>query len=181
MTSQGDLLCVFERIRHMVLNQYTRYQKDIGIARQHVKFQHRPAVLPFLPLGIHKIVTPPAIELIRQQHLLCKQDRFQTSCTGSFKKTNGLPCSHTLQSLEEIGRPLDLSYFEDDHWHYHRRQGLSIPFATPARLNEHVLEPLVVQGRGRPCRNESSARQDPSAFELHGSTYSYTTSAPDTG
>jgi hypothetical protein len=45
VTSQGDLLRVVERIKEMVLNQYTRYQKDIGSACQNIKFRHEPAAL----------------------------------------------------------------------------------------------------------------------------------------
>jgi hypothetical protein len=70
-----------------------------------------------------------------------------------------------LQSLEEARTPLGLNHFEDDHWHYERRQDLSISITSSTRPNQHVLEPQTIQGRGRPRRNEASTRRDPSAFE----------------
>lgn len=162
MTSRGDLLRVVDRIREMVHNQYSRYQKSIASAQMSVKFRHMTSNLPCLPADIHGIITPPAIELIRQQYMLCQQHS-RKPCTGSFKKTYGLPCSHMLQSIRGLGRKLDLTHFDDDHWRYQRRQGLSITIIP--RPNQHVIEPLVVQSRGRPRKNESSTRRDLSAFE----------------
>ena len=70
MTSQGDLLRVVERIKEMVYNQYSRYQKDIATAHLSIKFQHKPAAMLFLPPRIHETITPIAIELVQQQHIL---------------------------------------------------------------------------------------------------------------
>lgn len=162
-TSQGDLLRVVERVKDMILNQYSRYQKDIASKYQNTRFNHR---MPFLPQGIHQIITPPAIEHIRKQDLLRQLDSSQRKpCTGTFKRIYGLPCSHILQNLKEAGSPLTLSHFEDDHWRYQRQSRPLIPIVLPARPNQYVLEPRTVQGRGRPRRNESSTRRDPSAFE----------------
>jgi hypothetical protein len=116
---------VVERIKEVVLNRHSRYRKDIASASQNIKFQHRPTALPFLPPGIHKIITPPAIELVRQQHLLCQQET-RKPYTGDFERTYGLPCSHSLQSLEETRTPLGLHFFKDDHWYYERRECPSI-------------------------------------------------------
>ena len=66
MTSQGDLLRVVERIKEIVHNQYSKYQKDIAAAHYSIKFQYKLAAMPFLPPRIHKIITPTAIELVRQ-------------------------------------------------------------------------------------------------------------------
>ena len=63
-----------------------------------------------------------------------------------------------------MGTTLRLHHFTDNHWYY-QRQGQPMLTSLPLRLYQHVLEPLPVQGRGRPRRNESSTRRDPSAFE----------------
>ena len=121
--------------------------------------------MPFLPPRIHKTITPTVIELVRQQYLLREQDA-RRPCTGSFTRIYGLPCSHMLQSLKETRTLLGMNHFEDDHWRYYRRQGPSFEVATLApRPHQHILDPPVIQGRGRPRRNESSTQRDPSAFE----------------
>jgi hypothetical protein len=165
-TSRGDLLRVVHRIKEMVYNQYNKYRKEIATAQHSIKFEHKNDVMPFLPSEIHRIVTPPAIEHVRQQELLRQKHNEEyriEPCTGSFRKVYGLPCSHTLQQLREIGSRLHLNHFDDDHWRYRRREGQSINM--PPRPYQHVLEPLTVSGRGRPRKDEASTRRDLSAFE----------------
>jgi hypothetical protein len=166
MTSRGDLLRVVHRIKEMVHNQYNKYRKDIATAQHTIKFEHKPEAMPFLPSGIHRIITPSAIEHVRQQELL-RQEHYAEGrlepCTGSFGRIYGLPCSHTLQILRNLTSRLQLSHFDDDHWRYKRRQGQSVNMSP--RPHQHTLEPLPVSGRGRPRRDEASTRRDPSAFE----------------
>jgi hypothetical protein len=166
MTSRGDLLRVVQIIKEMIHNQYNKYRKDIATAQHTIGFDHKLEAMPFLPPGIHRIVTPPAIEHVRQQELL-RQKHWQECriepCTGSFERTYGLPCSHKLQMLINIRSILHLDHFQDDHWRYKRRQGQSISMSP--RPHQHILEPLPVPGRGRPRRDEASTRRDPSAFE----------------
>jgi hypothetical protein len=161
-TSRGDLLRVVQRIKEMILNQYNKYRKDIATARHTIKFEHKLDAMPFLPPGIHNIVTPPAIEQVRQQELLRQQHYAECRiepCTGGFRKIYGLPCSHSLQQMRNLGSTLHLNHFDDDHWRYE-----SIDMSP--RPHERILEPLAVPGRGRPRRDEASTRRDPSAFEL---------------
>ena len=100
--------------------------------------------MPFLPPRIHETITPIAIELVRQQHILRQQDT-RRPCTGSFTRIYGLPCSHTLQLLEETRTLLGMNHFEDDYWRYHRQQGPSFEVAALApRPHQHILDPLVV-------------------------------------
>ena len=100
MTSTGDLLRVVERIEQMVKSQYNKYKKEIASSRHSTKFQHKLDLMPFLPHGIHNILTPPAIERIRQQDLLRQKEQSQRRgghpYSGLFKKTNGLLCRYTL-------------------------------------------------------------------------------------
>ena len=61
MILQGIFFHIVERIKEMVLNQYSRYQKDIATACYTIKFQYKQIVLHFLLLEIHRIITPTAI------------------------------------------------------------------------------------------------------------------------
>jgi hypothetical protein len=167
MTSRGDLLRVVGRIVQMVRSQYNKYRKDIASSKHSVKFKHMLESMPFLPPGIHDVLTTPAIERIREQDLLLqKEQRERRSghpCSGLFEKTNGLPCRHTLRSLRNTGPMARLNFQYDDHWCYQRQRGQSIPLST--RPYQAVLEPLVAQTRGAPRRDGASTRRDPSAFE----------------
>lgn len=123
--------------------------------------------MPFLPPSIHEVLTPPAIELIRQQDLLRQKEQRQRRgrhpCSGLFEKMNGLPCRHTLQEVTISGSKLRLNHPYDDHWRYQREQVPSIPLSP--RPHHSTLEPLTTQTRGGIRRNEASTRRDPSAFE----------------
>jgi hypothetical protein len=167
MTSTGDLLRVVERIKQMVNSQCSKYRKELASSMHSVKFRHKIVSMPFLPAGIHEILTPPAIECIRQQDLLRQKElRDRQSghpCSGLFEKINGLPCRHTLQEVITAGSTLRLNHVYDDHWRYQRRQGPSIVMSP--RPYYSMLEPLVAQTRGAPRRNDSSTRRDLSTFE----------------
>ncbi|KAG9189955.1 hypothetical protein G6011_06823 [Alternaria panax] len=167
MTSRGDLRRVVGRIEEMVNSQYNKYSKDIASAQRSVQFEHRLEAIPFLPPGIHNVLTPPAIERIRQQDLLRQKEQRQRQggqpCSGVFEKTNGLPCRHTLQEVAAAGSTLRLSYPYDDHWRYQRDQGPS--FYLSSSLHSSVLEPLIAQTRGGSTRNDASTCRDSSAFE----------------
>ena len=166
MTSRGDLLRVVGRIEQMINSQYNKYRKEIASSKHSIKFKHKLESMPFLPPDSHNILTPPAIEHIRQQDLLLqkhqKERRGMHPCSGLFEKTNGLPCYHTLQAVRRSGSMLLMDLY-DDHWRYERKQGQSIHL--PPRPNQSVLEPLPAKTRGAPRKNEASTRRDPSAFE----------------
>jgi hypothetical protein len=167
MTSTGNFLRVVASIEQMVKSQYSKYAKEIASSKHRSKFQHKLESMPFLPPGIHDVLTPPAIERIRQQDLLRqkeqRQRRGEHPCSGLFEKTNGLPCRHTLQEVMAARSTLQLNHLYDDHWRYQREQGSSV-FISP-RPYQSVLEPLTAQTRGAPRRSEASTRRDPSAFE----------------
>jgi hypothetical protein len=167
MTSRGDLLRVIGRIGQMVKNQYNKYRKQIASSKHSIKFKHNLESLPFLPSDIRDMLTPPAIERIRQQDLLRQKEQRQRRgghpCSGMFEKVNGLPCRHTLQDIRNSGSTLRLNHLYDDHWRYQRERGRSIRLSP--RPYQSVLEPLPAQTRGAPRRNEASTRRDLSAFE----------------
>jgi len=143
MTSRGDLLRVVGRIEQMINNQYNKYRKEITSSKHSIKFKHKLESMPFLPPGSYSVLTPPAIELIRQQDLLLQKHQRQRGgmhpCSGLFKKSNGLPCYHTLQAIRNSGSTLLLNLY-DDHWRYERKQGQLIHLSP--RPNQSILEPL---------------------------------------
>jgi hypothetical protein len=147
----------------MVLSQYNKFRKDIASAKHTVKFYHKQLHMQYLPSGIHTVVTPTAIEHVRQQDILSQKhqrDGYIRPCTGAFTRIFGLPCYHTIRRYQREG--LQISHFDDDHWRYQRQQGQSLP----PRPHEHVIEPRLANPRGgRRRRNEASTRRDPSQFE----------------
>lgn len=95
-----------------------------------------------------------------------------TSCTCSIQQSIGLPCYHTIYQRKLSSGEI---YLEDihPHWYFSRPEpGLqAISHPLP------VLEPLVMQGRGRPRDAlgigrvaPTSTRREPSAFELPSSS-----------
>jgi hypothetical protein len=166
MTSRGDLLRVVERIEHWLQNQYSKYMKDVATAKLSIRFDHQPEKMPFLPSGIHDIITRPAIELVRKQDALRKKYRAEgraTNCTGLFQRTHGLPCHHTIQDALDMGLQLRMHHFDDDHWYYRRKTGASL--GMPERQYQFVRDPPTIQRRGRARKDDASTRRDPSAFE----------------
>ena len=167
MTSANDLLRVVERIGHMVENQYDKYKDNLASAWNTIKHEHCFEKMPFLPDGIHQIITPSAIEHVRKQDELRKEhqrERRFLPCTGSFEKTNGLPCYHTLQAVKDAGSRLRMAHFDDDHWHFKRRQGQPLPLPAP-RPYQFVLDPLTIRPKRGLKKGKASTRRVPSAFE----------------
>jgi uncharacterized protein YktA (UPF0223 family) len=110
-TSQGNLFSVVQKIKEMIFNQYIKYRTNIASAKHTLKFEHKPEAMPFLPPGIHKTITPAAIELVRKQDLLSQkhhEEGYCPPCTGSFEKIHGLPCYHAINRSKDWG--LGLSY-----------------------------------------------------------------------
>jgi hypothetical protein len=169
MTSTGDLLCVVARIKQIVESQYSKYAKEIASSKHRTEFQHKLESMPFLPPGIHDVLTPPDIERIRQQDLLRQKEQRQRRgghpCSGLFEKTNGLPCRHRLQEAMAARSKLRLNHLYGDHLCYQRKQGCSV-FSSP-KPYQSVLEPPTSQTRGALRRNKASTRRDSSVFERH--------------
>jgi hypothetical protein len=167
MTSRGDLLRVVERIKAMVENQYSKFQKDIASAQHVIKAQHSFKKMPYLPTGVHNTITTAAIEIIREQFTLYQQNLKRNRllpCTGGFETINGLPCRHTLKRFWDAGVKLQLDHIIDPHWFYRRANGQSIN--PPTRPFDDILEPLAIQRRGTPRRSEASTWQELSAVEI---------------
>ena len=164
-TSQGDLLHAVQRIHAMVTHQYSAYKKAISSAHLTVRFRHSARAMPYLPDGVHKLITPAAIEHVRQQFELEERmtaENRDPPCSGMFKRIFGLPCRHTMRSVWRLGGKLEMRHFPDEHWHFNAQRQRSI--SLPPSQYQHVLNPPIIAGRGRPRQVESSTHRDPSAF-----------------
>ena len=88
-----------------------------------------------------------------QRKLLAKTDPLPSpTCTGTFSRVHGLPCSHVLDALQ--GEALLLRHFHS-HWHLRREE-------TPQLL----LEPRqCIEPRTQSSVPKSSTKREPSQFE----------------
>jgi hypothetical protein len=93
----------------------------------------------------------------------------QSVCTYSIKASMGLPCYYTIyQRRQESG----VIRLEDIHPHWYVNRPESGTHSRPTTSHPlPVLNPLPVQGRGRPRRalgrvvRPTSTRREPSLFE----------------
>jgi hypothetical protein len=85
----------------------------------------------------HTLVTPPL------------------TYTGSFTRSHGLPCLHTLKSLQEQGQVLSLGHFHQ-HWRL-QRKGAPQPLLEPRQRIESTFAHSNIP--------KQSTRREPSAFE----------------
>jgi hypothetical protein len=98
------------------------------------------------------------------------------SCICSIQQSMGLPCYHTIYQRNLRSGVI---YLEDIHPHWYFSRPEPGPLSTPAISHPlPVLNPLVMQGRGRPRDAPgiggrvapTSTRREPSAFELPSSS-----------
>ena len=117
--------------------------------------------------GINNDITPKALRELVKQHKY-SQDGRETTCTGTFERSMGIPCRHTLQSLINLSIKVKPEHFHA-FWRFERppdRDGL--PFLRPPAPppDPEWREPAVVVTRGRPRRDDNSTRRDASSWEV---------------
>jgi hypothetical protein len=160
-TSQGDLRRTVDVIKEMVLNQCNAYDKDLATARFNIQTRHTGGEL-FVE-NIHQYITPPALDYVLEQNKL-RQDNIKHNrtkpCTGTFERTRGIPCSHTIQSILDRGSKVSMLAFKDEHWHFQRRSGSSVIVPRPNQLTRN---PPLPKPRGK--RLHRAVTREPSAFE----------------
>ncbi len=76
------------------------------------------------------------------------------TCTGSFSRSMGLPCTHILKSLQEQQQVLQLQHFHS-HW-YLIREGNPQLLLEPRRRIDPISSRIPL----------SSTRREPSGFEV---------------
>jgi len=123
----------------------------------------------WLDPGINSEVTPKALRELVKQHKY-SQDGRETNCTGTFERSMGIPCRHTLQSLINLSIKVKPEHFHK-FWRFERppaEDGDGLPFLRPPAPppDPEWREPAVVVTRGRPRRADNSTRRDASSWEV---------------
>ncbi|KID80963.1 hypothetical protein MGU_11634 [Metarhizium guizhouense ARSEF 977] len=148
-----DLFEAWRAIKHALLNQLSELRSNQ--ARQQIR---TPIELSG-PLydSVRGWVSHEALRKVEEQRkLLGRRDPPPSLiCTGSFTKSHGLPCLHTLKSLQEQGKALTLEHFHS-HWHL-QRNGAPQLLLEPRQRVEPMLKDSNIP--------KQSTRREPSAFE----------------
>lgn len=134
-TSSGDLKAVYDKLSLYWQGQYTEYLAELEKGRTRIQHRaHHP-----LYAAITGNVYPYAIgKIIKQQQKL--PYRPLPRCTGTFRTSMGLPCSHDLAELDN--QPIRLALIHP-HWHYIRPQiAASLTEIYPIQVSPPV-PPLV--------------------------------------
>jgi len=168
-TSVGDLDTVVKAASIVCNRQRSEYLKALDEAKQRLAKRLKRDVLQ----DLFTYVTPQALELILPQYQMLleaqKSGRPRPTCTGQFKTTLGLPCSHVIErrlaDTENGGRLklLDVHY----HWHFqkpdrHYKEPTAeadfidvddVTDAQPEPVREPLFDitnPAIVKPKGRP-------------------------------
>ena len=146
-----DLFDAWQAIRPAVINQL----KELKYMRASQQVSIPLDVSGVLFEAIRGWVSHMALRKVQEQRQLLLKP-LKASCTRTFTSSYGLPCIHTLKTLEEEGRALLLEHF---HPHWHLKRDISQP--------RPMLEPRTVPDQLKQRRSQptTSIRREPSAFE----------------
>src|SRR4029077_20276756 len=191
--SKSDLFGVVKVISMLHAEQYDKIRDEVAQSRHSIPHDIN-AKLPsntWMDPGINMKVVPLGLKRLRQQYELTLQPTFNYECSGTFEKTMGVPCSHTIRGLMVFNLKVLAAHF-DAYWLYNRPVPAP-PVLAPDRLHDvpaqlgmidlasidpllpnpadipppppAVLPPLKVRAKGRPRKNDTSTRRLPSAWE----------------
>ncbi len=152
-TSTLDLFEAWRAIKHALLNQLAELKSNK--AKQQIR---TPIELSgTLYSTVRGWVSHEALRKVEEQRkILIKKDQFLSpNCTGSFSRSQGLPCVHTLKALLHRNQVLRLEHFHS-HWHLDRNGSPKLLLEPRQRSN------LVTANSTIP---KSSNRREPSEFE----------------
>jgi hypothetical protein len=151
-TSTLDLFEAWKAVKHALLNQLAELKSNQ--AKQQIRM---PIELSgSLYSAVRGWVSHEALRKVEEQRkLLTENLRLLPNCTGSFSRSQGLPCVHILESLLEQNQVLQLEHFHP-HWHLNRD-------GTPQFLLEprQRIDPVSITS----TIPRSSTRREPSGFE----------------
>jgi MULE transposase domain len=163
----GSLKGVYDKLKLFWTAQHATIQTTI--AQQQLAPKHSVNV-PLFAAVLKQVHGNALQRILVEAKKLPARGAPPTSCMCSIQQSIGLPCYHTIYQRKLTSGVI---YLEDihPHWYFSRPElGLqAISHPLP------VLEPLVVQGRGRPHGAlgrvaPTSTRREPSAFELPSSS-----------
>ena len=185
-TSSGDLLQVLDDIKLILTSQLAKHETEINLRRSRVMDHHNIEVYTHLKWKI----SPHALNLMLKQYDVLRTQPPE-ACSGVFRATTGLLCSHDMQRSIESGV---LPTPDDIHRHWHLHTTLPplpriqdrvptpehapdpVPRQSSPQLGalDHIRDPETIRGRsgrggrgrGRGREPESSTRREYSLFEV---------------
>lgn len=146
-----DLFDAWQAIRPAIINQL----KELKYIRASPQVSIPLDVSGVLFEAIRGWVSHKALRKVQEQRQLLLKP-LKASCTRTFTSSYGLPCVHTMKTLEEEGRALLLEHFHP-HWHLKRDISQPGPMLEPRTIPDQLK-----QRRSQPT---TSTRREPSAFE----------------
>lgn len=150
--SNIDLFDAWQALKHAITNQL----KELKFVRASQQLRSPLDVSGVLYEAVRGWVSHYALRKVQEQRqLLQRQER--PLCSQAFTSSQGLPCSHVLEKLEEEGKNLLLEHFHP-HWHLKRGVTQPRPALEPRQVKSHISR--------RPNQPKTSTRREPSAFEL---------------
>ena len=166
----SDLRGVFLKLQLFWTDQHANLQS--ASALQQGKPRHT-TLIPIFGAVLEYIHTFALQKILQEQSRLPARGQAPSlPCTCSIQHAFGLPCQHKIWQIQQTGAVLQLEDIHP-HWRIIRPDpGTIVRPSTTAIVP--VLDPLPVQGRGRPRGalggTTRSTRRDPSAFEIPSSS-----------
>jgi hypothetical protein len=174
--STHDLLSATLSFERTVSYQHRQFEQKLADQRvtrpvHLLGFLYRDVITKVSQFALEKV------ESIRKQFLPIGAPTAKPipyHCTGNTTRTTGVPCIHIIKEYIDQNRSLPLDQFHQQ-WHLYPANEVA-----PLRIQDLVLEPLVVRRRGRPAGSlnnpvlpasletssqDLSTQRDPSAFE----------------
>lgn len=148
-----DLFEAWRAMKHALLNQLSQLQTNQAL--QQTRF---PIELSGpLYSAVRGWVSHEALRKVEEQRKLLDRRNPPPPliCTGSFTRSQGLPCLHAIKILQDGGQVLSLEHFHS-HWHL-RRSGAPRLLLEPRQRIEPSFSASNIP--------KQSIRREPSSFE----------------
>jgi hypothetical protein len=175
----GDLRDVFNRLKVFWKAQHSNIKSTV--AQQQLRPKHSVNI-PLFTAVLQHVHAYALQKILLEQAKLPARGGPESSCTCSIKESMGLPCYHTVYQRQQESGVIRL---EDIHPHWYVIRPEPGTHSRPTILHPlPVLNPLPVQGRGRPrgalgrAVRPTSTRRDPSLFEIPSSSAPPTVNRP---
>jgi hypothetical protein len=125
--STGDLKAVYDKITLLLTNRFAEFKAAVNSNK--MRIPHTARDIFYAPL-IGQISSYALGKLWDERRRLSSTNPLP-SCTGSFRRSMGMPCAHDMQE-----RLIEQGTLQLDDIHYHWYLATPIP---------HVMEPLVLE------------------------------------